>query len=545
MKQSDTELTQQPHRATHRDDDDLEPDAHQNPLRDDLSGTTAEHVALDPRRLGEFRLLRRLGRGGMAEVYLAEQTTLKRQVAVKVLRPELISGSDDTVLLRFEQEATAAAGLSHPNIVQVYLIGEDGGVHFIAQEYVQGLNLRDYLKREGPPDWPAAVGIMRQVASALDAAAEAGIVHRDVKPENIMITPKGQVKVADFGLAQLTTQGERLNLTQIGMTMGTPLYMSPEQINGQRVDHRSDIYSFGVTCYHMLAGRPPFEGPTAMSVAALHLKGEPAPLAEVRADLPPALCRIVHKMMAKSPADRYPNAQAVLEEINAFMVAVGDKVSAAEFHPAMLNRRRGSRRLSRMLRSSALGQIGAFLAACLVLGAVAAALGAWLRPDNPLQSTPIASPRIPTEKTALDQYWLALSLVDDEEAWKAVKNHPDDEPLLKRLASEQLGLYYVRSKRYDEAREEFDKLITQAGNDPAARVKPHIGLAMVHTLEGRYSESQQIIETQVYPNRQHLDSEDQLRVLRMVRRNREHLETVDDSLNELLNEPPEESDERI
>src|SRR5579864_6885303 len=211
------------------------------------AGAAAEFTL---KHLGEFRVIRPLGRGGMSEVYLAEQTSLHRSVAIKVLRPELLS--DETVLKRFEQEAKAAAGLVHPNIVQVYAFGQQDGIHYIAQEYVQGLNLRQFLNRKGPPELLVAYHVMRQVASALALAADAGIVHRDIKPENILITRKGEAKVADFGLAQLAASEQRVQLTQVGMTMGTPLYMSPEQINGEPVDHRSDIYSFGVTCYRML-----------------------------------------------------------------------------------------------------------------------------------------------------------------------------------------------------------------------------------------------------------------------------------------------------
>jgi len=168
--------------------------------------------------LGEFRILRRLGRGGMAEVYLAEQTQLKRNVAVKVLHKDRVT--DANYLKRFKTEAMAAGSLSHPNIVQVHSIGEQDGIHYIAQEYVPGMNLREFLARKGPPELALAVRIIRQAAAALQAAHAAGIVHRDIKPENIMLTRKGEVKVADFGLAQLTQAGERVNLTQDGVTMG-------------------------------------------------------------------------------------------------------------------------------------------------------------------------------------------------------------------------------------------------------------------------------------------------------------------------------------
>ncbi len=279
----------------------------------DKPNSTPAAVDLTGEQLGDFRLLRRLGRGAMAEVYLAEQCRLKRRVAVKVLKSEL--ADDDTYLKRFEREAQAAASLVHANIVQVYEVGRLENIHYIAQEYVEGKNLRDWIGRHGPPDLPRALSIIRQVAAALAKAAEHGVVHRDIKPENIMITPAGEVKVADFGLARVLNEGEKTNLTQTGITLGTPLYMSPEQIEGRPLDHRSDLYSLGVTCYHMLTGSPPFYGETALGVAVQHLKKQPEPLENIRGDLPAALCRIVHKMLAKSPSDRYDSAREVLGEL--------------------------------------------------------------------------------------------------------------------------------------------------------------------------------------------------------------------------------------
>src|SRR4051794_12281662 len=211
----------------------------------DLSGQT----------LGDFLVERLLGQGGMGEVYLARQISLDRPVALKVLRPE--STSNPTYMARFESEAWAAAKLNHPNIVHIYTLGGLGGTRFIAMEYVQGANLREYLKKKGVPDLPLALAIMRQAGLAVGAAGEAGLIHRDIKPENLLLTRKGQVKVADFGLARLP-DAEHQHLTAPGMTLGTPMYMSPEQVQGKDLDHRSDLYSLGVTFYHMLAGQPPF-----------------------------------------------------------------------------------------------------------------------------------------------------------------------------------------------------------------------------------------------------------------------------------------------
>jgi serine/threonine-protein kinase len=265
------------------------------------------------RVLGDFEIIRRIGMGGMGQVYLARQRSLKRQVAIKILKGEL--AANVTALQRFQAEAEAVANITHANIVQVYAIGEDQGLHYMALEYVDGRNLRDFLDKKGLPDLPLAVEFMKQVAAALERAGELGFVHRDIKPENILISKKGEVKVTDFGLSRCFASDAPMNLTQSGITMGTPLYMAPEQVRGQPVDPRSDIYSFGVTCYHMLAGEPPFRGSTAFDVAIQHVQGEARPLASLRPDLPQELCAIVQRMMARRPEDRYQSAREILNDL--------------------------------------------------------------------------------------------------------------------------------------------------------------------------------------------------------------------------------------
>src|SRR5262245_1290846 len=291
------------------------------------SGTVAAGAAPDAqidltgKRLGDYQILRRLGQGGMGYVYLAEQISLKRKVALKLLRPEM--AGNPISLQRFKSEALSAARATHANIVQIYDIKEADGLHFMALEYVEGRNLREYLEKKGPPEILVALSIMRQVASAIQRASELGIVHRDIKPENILVTRKGEVKVADFGLAPvLSDTGQPLNLTQTGVTMGTPLYMSPEQVEGKPIDFRTDIYSFGVTSYHLLAGQPPFRGTTPFEVALQHVQKEPPPLADIRPDLPPELCALVHKMMAKKPADRPQTGREIVRELIALRDAV-------------------------------------------------------------------------------------------------------------------------------------------------------------------------------------------------------------------------------
>ncbi|MGF1580903.1 MAG: serine/threonine protein kinase [Gemmataceae bacterium] len=265
-------------------------------------------------RIGDFLLLRRLGQGGMGQVYLAKQESLDRKVALKLLRADL--ASNQTALRRFQQEAIAVAKATHPNIVQVYAVGEENNVHYMVLEYVEGKNLRDFMEKKGPPEPLISISILKQAASALQRASELGVIHRDIKPENILVTKKGEVKVADFGLARIfDISKEPTNLTKSNVSMGTPLYMSPEQVENKPVDPRTDIYSLGVTAYHMLAGHPPFRGQTPFEVAVQHVQAQAAPLAEIRPDLPPGLCRIVHKMMEKVPDNRYQTAREVVREL--------------------------------------------------------------------------------------------------------------------------------------------------------------------------------------------------------------------------------------
>jgi len=275
--------------------------------RDDFAGVD----------LAGYRLLRRLGAGAMAEVYLAEQRSLGRHVAVKMLRQRNLPGEegDDRGVARFEQEARAAAALVHGNIVQIHEIGCERGIHFIAEEYVAGPSLKRWLSIRGPLTAAQGVALLSQVAAALDAAFQRGIVHRDIKPDNLLLTPTGEVKVADFGLARVLHEDDSVALTQDGFTLGTPLYMSPEQVEGRPVDTRSDLYSLGATAYHLLVGKPPFEGTTSMAVALAHVRTRPESLAVVRADLPGELAMVVDRLLAKDSADRFQTPAELSEDL--------------------------------------------------------------------------------------------------------------------------------------------------------------------------------------------------------------------------------------
>lgn len=449
-----------------------------------------ESVNLIGRQLDDFKILRKLGQGGMATVYLAEQVSLKREAAIKVLHDELLN--DETHLKRFEREAKAAAGLTHPNIVQVYMTGEFEGTHYIAQEYVRGVNLREHLARYAPPDCTLILRIMRQVTAALNAAAEKGIVHRDIKPENIMITSRKLIKVADFGLAQIGQSEERVNLTQVGTTMGTPLYMSPEQVNGRALDQRSDIYSLGVTCYHLIAGRPPFHGETALSIAVKHLN-EPAPsLKSRRPDLPQELCDLVHRMMEKDPDKRPANATELMQEIKKIpeQASVKQGRNLSSLVPFQGNR--GFQK-----------QLVAFLLASFCLGSVAAAIGWVNRPGDPFDAPFIEQASgasenenvIPHEKSAMTQYFRAVRMKDSEFAWKAVIDYVPVNEFYKPRAQIRLGLLLIRPDRYEEAKTIFLQLIDSG--QATFKVNGYAGLMVLESLNGNARISQDIWESRV------------------------------------------------
>jgi serine/threonine-protein kinase len=283
-------------------EDSIIPRGRDSALPDDLTGAT----------LGDFQVEKLLGQGGMGDVYLAKQVSLDRPVALKVLRSDF--ASKPTYLARLRSEATAVAKLNHPNIVHVYMLGCIEEIHFIAMEYVQGTNLRDYLIKKGALELPLAYSVMKQTAQAIGAAGEIGLIHRDVKPENILLTKKGRVKVADFGLCRDQEAGS-VHITQSGVTMGTPLYMSPEQAQGHPVDHRSDLYSLGVTSYHMLAGVAPFTADTVLALALKQVREKPRSILVHRPDLPIEIDRMVLKLMAKDPAQRYQSAAELLAEL--------------------------------------------------------------------------------------------------------------------------------------------------------------------------------------------------------------------------------------
>ncbi|MDQ3258979.1 MAG: serine/threonine protein kinase, partial [Acidobacteriota bacterium] len=274
-------------------------------------------------KFGRYEIQSLLGAGGMGEVYLAEDTELERKVALKIL-PETFA-QDNERMQRFVREAKSASALNHPSIITIYEIGEADSKHFIASEYIEGETLCSRLKAQ-PLNLKTTLDIAIQVAGALDAAHRAGIIHRDIKPENVMIRPDGFVKLLDFGIAKLTEKQSEYNLdseaatairahTTPGMIIGTATHMSPEQARGKQIDARSDIFSFGVTLYQMLAGKLPFEGESALDVIGSILYKEFAPLSQAAPDVPRELQRIVEKCLRKDRDERYQTTKDLLIDL--------------------------------------------------------------------------------------------------------------------------------------------------------------------------------------------------------------------------------------
>ena len=268
--------------------------------------------AREPRILaGRYRLEEVIGRGGMSTVYRGTDTSLDRVVAVKVALDPLVEESP-IYLARFTQEAKSAASIGHPGVVTVYDAGADGPTRFIVMEFVPGKSLADILKEERPLEPARAADIAAQVADALAAAHAAGIIHRDIKPGNIMVEPNGSVKVLDFGIARAV---DGHSLTQTATVLGTSAYMSPEQALGQPVDARSDIYSLGCVLYEMLTGQPPFVADVAAAVMHQHVRVAPKPAIERNPATRAALNTLVMEMLAKQPKDRPQTAAEVRERL--------------------------------------------------------------------------------------------------------------------------------------------------------------------------------------------------------------------------------------
>ena len=279
-------------------------------------------MATTPLLLGDrYEVGRLLGSGGMAEVFEGRDRLLARRVAIKVLLAQY--ARDPAFLTRFKREAQAAASLSHPNIVAVYDTGVEQGTNFIVMEYVEGRTLREVIRNEGPLMPERAAEIASDVCNALAAAHARGLIHRDIKPGNVMLTPDGTVKVMDFGIARATTSE---TITQTAAVVGTAQYISPEQAQGHTVDFRSDLYSLGCCLYEMLTGVVPFTGATPVAIAYRHVRDDPTPPRQLNPDVSPELEAVVLKAMAKNPDERYQTAVEMRQDLD--RVVAGQDVLA-------------------------------------------------------------------------------------------------------------------------------------------------------------------------------------------------------------------------
>jgi eukaryotic-like serine/threonine-protein kinase len=270
---------------------------------------------------GRYRIQRKLGAGGMADVYLAEDQELGRRVAIKILNGR--HANDDQFIERFRREAKNAAALNHPNIVSIYDRGEAEDTYYIAMEFLDGRTLKELIVGRGAAPINVAVEYARQILSALRFAHRHGIVHRDIKPHNVMVDAEGRVKVTDFGIARAGTS----QMTETGSIVGTAQYLSPEQARGGEIDPRSDLYSLGVVLYELLTGKTPFDGETPVEIAMKHLSNAPQPPSKLRQDIPPELDMVVLRALAKNPDDRYQSADEMEADLE--RVARGARVSAA------------------------------------------------------------------------------------------------------------------------------------------------------------------------------------------------------------------------
>jgi eukaryotic-like serine/threonine-protein kinase len=434
-------------------------------------------MSKDPRVLsGRYELGSRLGKGGMASVFRGTDRLLGRTVAVKVLAPQF--AEDRKFVERFRREAQAAAGLNHPNVVSVFDTGSADGVHYIVMEFVEGRTLADIIHEEGalPPRRAAEIAVA--VCRALSSAHEKGMVHRDVKPGNVLITPDGGVKVADFGIARVAV-GEPLTVT--GSVMGTASYLSPEQAKGEKVDARSDIYSLGCVLYEMLTGRTPFEADSPVSIAYKHVEEQPTAPSTVNPAVPRELGAVVMKALAKDPADRQHGAEDMagdLRQAAATTDGEATEVISSEDRTAVLPVSPGGPASTAPLPAPVIREewrrFWPFAAAAAGLAILGIALALTLGGETPAptrgQTSPPASPPAttpspttpPTEPPVLsvDEAAQSLALAVTAAVTGGTLESDDGEDLLGR-AQDALGKY--QEGKLDEAVGKLGELETKVG----------------------------------------------------------------------------------
>src|ERR671924_909317 len=280
---------------------------------------------------GRYRIVRKLGAGGMANVYLAEDEVLGRRVAIKILNDR--HAGDDQFVERFRREAKNAASLSHPNIVSIYDRGEAEGTYYIAMEYLDGRSLKELIVSRGPAPVNVAIDYAQQILAALRFAHRHGIVHRDIKPHNVLVDAEGRLKVTDFGIARAGAS----QMTEVGSIIGTAQYLSPEQAKGAGVDQTSDLYSVGIVLYELLTGVVPFSGETPVEIAMKHLSAVPDPPSSHRSEIPRELDKVVMRALAKDPHERYQTAEEMDADLRRIARGAGVTVETADAATAVLS----------------------------------------------------------------------------------------------------------------------------------------------------------------------------------------------------------------
>lgn len=336
---------------------------------DRIQGNSEDSGGRPAQQIPGYQLHKKIGAGAMAVVYRAKQLSLDRIVAIKVL-PKRLSKNPEFVE-RFYKEGKAAAALNHNNIVQAIDVGEAAGFHYFVMEYVEGLTVYDELASAKVYQEAEAIRIVRQVAEALLHAHERGIMHRDVKPKNIMLTKERVAKLADMGLARATSDREAA-MAEAGRAYGTPYYISPEQIRGElSVDHRADIYSLGATFYHMVTGRVPFEGPTPQVVMQKHLKDALTPPDHLNTKLTAGCAAMIEMMMAKSPAERYSTCRDIIDDLDLLARGQPPRFAQAKLDDTMFSSLATGQVQEREVAPRT-SQGGAPIAVTVVLGVLAA-----------------------------------------------------------------------------------------------------------------------------------------------------------------------------
>ncbi len=518
--------------------------------RTDLCGKT----------LGDYQILKRVGGGATSDVFLARQISLERHVALKILKDAL--ASDDNYVRRFLHEARAAAQLEHPNVVRVYEVGEltfpatsswlklgknrretGKSYWFISQEFISGVSLAQFLRRNGPASIQQTFTVLEQVAAALKCASDYHLVHRDVKPENILVDSAGIIRVVDFGLARAIGPTESTMTgayaTRTGVALGTPLYMSPEQARGQAVDARSDVYSLGVTAYQLLTGKAPFNGATPLAVALKHINERPTPVRKLRPEVPEGLANLVMRMLEKNVADRPSSLTELINDIRA-----ARRESLGAFSPsesslkeAALDEESGvstffstdeeRERYNRVVTTTSLALdwratydqlesvkregvvfwnrrrvafFTTFLGVSFLLGGLLHFLNNKRLSDAPPEP-PLCVERF---RTVEEQYVFALQ-TGAVDAWKSVYEYFPGVDYWEVRAKRQLALVYVSENDVESAGRLFQELSRRTKSDMAVETFALAGRSWQEAAQGNYSAAVSLLsELSAIPNLDHM-----------------------------------------